>query len=177
MWSDSARYLACDPSQFTNPANTIASFCVGQGQQGSGYYRSPVDNYNIDLVMNLPFIGCAGDALPAGNSAPDTSVLHQDVCGADSCQGESDAPQCSRIVRRDRDSYVNLISQNFGDGGRPHCEAAAGEIISRCVQDKGLAGGWWGIGGMQGNSQEYVELTWKNERLPYFEDFDEPTDE
>jgi hypothetical protein len=45
-----------------------------------------------------------------------------------------------------------------------------GEIISRCVQDNGKAGGYWGIGGMAGASQEYVELKWVQEEYVPFSD-------
>ncbi|KAF2270414.1 hypothetical protein CC78DRAFT_611316 [Lojkania enalia] len=175
MWSDSGRYLACDPSQHTNPANLINGFCISSHppQQGSGYYRSPVDNYNLQLVANLPFVSCSGDDLPPGNPAGKISTLLQEVCGADACQEPEDKPECDRIVRDNPDYYVRLKAQNYGEGGTPHCGSAAGEIISRCIQDKGKRGGWWGIGGMQGKSQEYIEYQWFNEVFQNFEDIDE----
>jgi hypothetical protein len=44
--------------------------------------------------------------------------------------------------------------------------AFKGEIVSRCVQDKGRAGGFWAIGATGGGSQEYYELGWRADDLP-----------
>ncbi|KAF2181159.1 hypothetical protein K469DRAFT_752985 [Zopfia rhizophila CBS 207.26] len=170
MWSDKASYPSCDSA-----AKLINGFCTTSRppQQGSGYFRSPSDNYNFQVVANAPFITCSGDNAPSDNQAPALSALLEGLCGSDSCQYDEDKPECDREVRHSNDYFVRMKAQNYGSGGTPHCQAAAGELIQRCYQDKKKRGGNWAIGGFVSGSQEYVELGWTYKKFQEYDDVDE----
>jgi hypothetical protein len=105
----------------------ISGFCISSHppQQGSGYYRSSSDNYNLELTANTPFITCSSDTITSGDTPSYTSTLLEAVCGVDACQYPEDTPECDRIARFDATFYVQLKAQNYGSGGTPHCSAAA----------------------------------------------------
>jgi hypothetical protein len=130
------------------------------------------DSYTLALTPNLPFITCSGDAYPSKTNLAQALSLLQSACNPGGCQEDGDKPQCARVSREDPNYFIQLIAQNYGDGGIPHCEPIAAEIIAKCVLGKGNKGGDWGVGGYQGGSQEYIRLEWVDEQFQDFEDED-----
>lgn len=117
-----------------DPKQMIDGFCTTSRppQQGSGFYRSASDNYNLTIKYNAPFVTCNSDSLPSGNSAPLTESLDQALCGASACKYDEDTPECDRQARVSTEYFVKLKGQNYGSGGRPRCASVVVCCQSPC---------------------------------------------
>lgn len=105
------------------------------GFQGSGYYRSATDNYNVFITTKLPFVACSIDGIPdPENAAPLMSALLEN-CNANGCQDPEDSPECDRLaISSDTNYLVALKAQNYGQGGRPNCGAVlVSDIQLSCI--------------------------------------------
>ncbi len=87
-----------------------------------------LDNYNLAITFNAPFVTCNSDSLPSGNPAPLMESLDQALCGADACNYDEDTPECDRQARSSTEYYIKLKGQNTGSGGRPRC----GPVVVCC---------------------------------------------
>ena len=118
----------------------IDGFCISAvpRRQGSGYYRSSTDNYNLAITYNAPFVTCSSAGLPSGNPAPLVNGLNEAVCGPDACQYDEDTPECDRQIRTSKNYYVTLKGQNYGSGGRPRCSAVVVWCQRNCCIPSGM---------------------------------------